>query len=227
MEKAMILAELEALKKQGVEVGSYMEIMPPKVLKEILDSAREKASKIATEPAKTETQTPAPDAKAKKAKAEAARKKVAEKAVEDKKKAAEAKKKKSSGVLTLRSVRDWPALRGFLAQEDKVLLDASPTNILDKYLWNSGRGMKVSNAHKKFLEIIEVHNKSLAEDKKFNALKNMSSVRQHIRYREENDGWVFNREGEDADPKIKLVGLNPEFRGVKVADRPAEKAATK
>lgn len=227
MEKAMILAELEALKKQGVEVGSYMDVMQPKVLQEILDQAREKASVMTTEPAKTEPETPKVDAKAKKAKAAAARKKVAQKAVEDKKKAAEAKKKKSTGVLTLRSVRDWSALRGFLAQEDKVLLEASPTNILDKYLWNSGRGMKVSNAHKKFLEIIEAHNKGKADDKKFNALKNMSAVRQHIRYREENDGWVFNREGEDADPKIKLVGLNPEFRGVKVADRPAEKADAK
>jgi hypothetical protein len=195
-------------------------------LQEILDQAREKASVMSTEPAETATPASDAEARAKKAKAAAARKKVAEKAVEDKKKDDEAKKKKATGKLTLRSVRDWPALRGFLALEDKILLEASPTNILDKYLWNSGRGMKVSNAHKKFLDIIEAHNKGKAEDKQFKALKTMSAVRSHIRYREENDGWIFNREGENEDPKIKLVGVNPEFRGVKVGDRPAETAAT-
>jgi hypothetical protein len=85
---------------------------------------------------------------------------------------------------------------------------------------------KVSNAHKKFLEIIEKANKGILKDKQFKALKTMSAVRSHIRYREENDGWIFNRDGDDDDPKIRLVGMNPEFRGVKVGDRPAEKEAT-
>jgi len=215
MEKAMILAELKALKEAGVEVGSYMDVMQTKVLQEILNTAKAKQAEAATEPAKTKPETD----KAEKAKA--ARRKVAEKSVEDKKKAAEAKKK-SPGKLTLRGVRDTAALKAFLKQDDKVLLDTSPTNILDKCLYNSGRGMKVSNAHKKFLTIIEKFNKGKKEDDQFKALQKIADVKSHIRYREETDGWIFNREGDTADPKIRLVGMDANLRGVKVADRPTE-----
>ncbi|MGW8177761.1 MAG: hypothetical protein ACWGQW_03090 [bacterium] len=223
MEKAEILQRLDELKAQGHPVGSYVDEMQPKVLMGVLNAALEAISPAEKDKSEGEAETPAEKPKVdKSAKAKAARRKVAQKAVEDKKKAAEAKKKKASGKVTLRSVRDWPSLRTFLNQEDDVLLDTSPTNILDKYLYNSGRGMKVSNAHKKFLDIIADFNEGKKEDDQFKALKTMSSVRSHIRYREENDGWIFNKEGDNDDPKIRLVGMNPEFRGVKVADRPAE-----
>lgn len=83
-----------------------------------------------------------------------------------------------------------------LAEIIRIRSDVFPTNYLDLLL--------LENKSKKLSEILDLYQKYKAKNKDF---KTVSRIKSHIRFRQKNDGWIFNRSGINKNPIVILTGL--------------------
>ena len=73
-----------------------------------------------------------------------------------------------------------------------------PTNYLDLLL--------LENENKRLSEILTLYG-AYAEKANNHDFKTIGRIKSHIRFRENNDGWIFDWSGDINDPVVRLVGI--------------------
>lgn len=85
-----------------------------------------------------------------------------------------------------------------LSEVIRIRSEVYPTNYLDLLI--------LENENKKLSEILTLF-RIHAEKVNYKDFKAVGRIRAHIRFRENNDGWVFDYSGDMHDPIVRLVGI--------------------
>lgn len=83
-----------------------------------------------------------------------------------------------------------------LARIIRIRKDVFPTNFIDLLL--------LENEDKKLSEILDLFQNYRAKNRDF---KTISRLKTHIKFRHENDGWLFKYSEDNKNPIVILTGL--------------------
>lgn len=78
----------------------------------------------------------------------------------------------------------------------RIRSNTYPTNYLDLLL--------LENKNKDLLGILTLYKNYKGKNRDF---KSVSRIKSHIRFREKNDGWLFDITGDFKNPVVRLIGL--------------------
>jgi hypothetical protein len=78
----------------------------------------------------------------------------------------------------------------------RIRSDVYPTNYIDLLL--------LENKNKKLSEVLEFYKKYKAKNRDF---KTVSRIKSHIKFRQQNDGWIFSSSADNRNPIVKITGL--------------------